>query len=236
MAFMIAIVFLLLAPYILVGALVLFPIVYAIALVVSARRDNRNTDRTHTAPLTGVIFWERLSRWKPGPYIFLGCFVVLSVIALEPPRWLTDPLGMKFRFAVDVGDALNAPLGPPADDLQVRGQQLQVALQKAYLAMRDSRSYQTNVTDVVVTYIPPGLSFDDAETILRAAGFRVYRPALNQAADVNRSPEWYGVMGSMPFAGAFLVGVTAYVMLLPKAPGDYSSVERLDASFMTAMP
>jgi hypothetical protein len=66
-----------------------------------------------------------------------------------------------------------------SNDHDKRGKELRHAIDDAYTALSRSNSIKSLgngsnlITDVVLTYVPIGTSFDDAEAILRAAGFKV---------------------------------------------------------------
>ena len=52
----------------------------------------------------------------------------------------------------------------------------------------------TDVTAIVAPYIPTGTSFDDAEKLLRDAGFEIKpHPPTIQPPD-RKSVDWYGVL------------------------------------------
>lgn len=64
------------------------------------------------------------------------------------------------------------------NDLEARGKQLRSAIDERYkqLASGEMKSsgYPNNdITDVVTQYVPVGISFDEAEIILRSAGFKI---------------------------------------------------------------
>ena len=79
-----------------------------------------------------------------------------------------------------------ASLASPRQDLDVLGKKFRVEIDKAYQKVPKSGSTQEidkagDITWLAVRYIPLGSSFDDAEVILRAAGFAVgARPGPNQ--------------------------------------------------------
>src|SRR5258708_31979110 len=80
-----------------------------------------------------------------------------------------------------------------------RGKQLRLEIEERYKKLTDDRALKSSrpsdITDVVVKYIPVGTSFDDAENILRAAGFRVdSRPSANPTG--NR-PGKHDVVGAI---------------------------------------
>jgi hypothetical protein len=65
------------------------------------------------------------------------------------------------------------------DELQHRGKDLRHAIDETYRKLNESNTLKTmgngrnEITDVITKYIPIGENFDDAEVILKAAGFNV---------------------------------------------------------------
>jgi hypothetical protein len=126
-------------------------------------------------------------------------------------------------------------------ELAARGKQLRAAIQQKYqelISTKRLNGNETNITEAVMPYIPIRISFRDAETILRAGGFTLRYPDLNRATDPNRNKDWwYAVMAEISqFAQGLLFRVDAYVLLLPKSPGDYTAVEKVSASFLATSP
>jgi hypothetical protein len=143
--------------------------------------------------------------------------------------------------AFAVADAQEESLNMPSEDTEKRGQELKTALQQAYHQLRSSGKplgLNTDVTSYVLPYLPPGISFKDAEQILADAGFAVgSRPNPSQANNPNRASDWYAVLARIsPFVEDTPNKVSVYVTLLPKSPGDYSIVEKLTASFFVSGP
>jgi hypothetical protein len=75
------------------------------------------------------------------------------------------------------------------------------------------------------------MSLGEAEAVLRAAGFRIEPyPDVNKVLDPNRGPDWYGVLAVFKLFKKLTLGHSdIYVLLLPKQPGDYRSVEKAKA-------
>jgi hypothetical protein len=127
------------------------------------------------------------------------------------------------------------------DQIEKRGKELRAALQQTYeelVASRKMSGLETDITQYVKPYIYAGMMFDEAESILKAAGFHIDpRPAADRANDPNSPKDWYAVLASIsPFVQRFMGKVSADVMLLPRSPGDYSVVDSVRASFFVSMP
>jgi hypothetical protein len=130
-------------------------------------------------------------------------------------------------------------------DLDRKAHEFHAFLDRLYRSLKDQHKLQsgfdgTDITADVAPFFPEGMPFDQAEDMLRRAGFSVGRhPDLAPPPEVkvNRSKDWYGVVAAIsPFASGFLTRVNLYVTLMPKAPGDYSSVERVRATIFLSMP
>lgn len=146
-------------------------------------------------------------------------------------------LGMAFLLVPAYGEDIQKEKSAVAtESLEQRGKQLRIELEQAYKKMVDAGTLSTDprvsndVTDVVIRYIPVGMSFDDAESILRSAGFRVdSRPSANQP---RTGRDRHDVVGAIaPFDQKFLGGADLYVHLSPASPGDYSKVNKVSAGF-----
>jgi len=83
-----------------------------------------------------------------------------------------------------VADQANANAGPviehgSEDALHQRAERLRGAIDDVFLQLRASKSLKesihdgNDVTAIVVTYIPVGMSFDDAEAIVKATGWKI---------------------------------------------------------------
>jgi hypothetical protein len=128
-----------------------------------------------------------------------------------------------------------------AADLHERGQALLASLQETYKRLQDDRRLSgssTDITESVLRFIPAGISFADAEAILRDAGFSIEYPEQYLKIDPrNRPRDWYAVLGVKdPFVQLWVGKVSVYVTLLPKSPGDYSAVEKVSASLWVSLP
>jgi hypothetical protein len=141
-----------------------------------------------------------------------------------------------FPAAGNAGDLAAAQAH--AADLRQRGRQLRAEIERVYAEKEAAHSlkpkFQRNpVTDTVVKYIPPGISFADAERILRAAGCTV-DPHPNTGHATLEYDD--AVVGRLEFQRSYLFDLVKFfsgftVSLMPKAVGDYSTVEMVEADF-----
>jgi hypothetical protein len=119
----------------------------------------------------------------------------------------------------------------PAHDLEQRGKALRAELDRSYQKLVRSHEIAqgTDLTEVVLRYIPIGTSFDEAESVLHGAGFVVRpRPNLN-VPEVNRARDWYAVIAKLALASNLVAVVDLYISLLPRSPGDYSDISKVSA-------
>jgi hypothetical protein len=130
-----------------------------------------------------------------------------------------------------------------ADDLKERAQKLRAALERRYQELRAAHQlsgglHGTDVSNDVRPYIAAGMSFDDAESILRDAGFVVgKRPGSEPPPGLNRAADWYAVVAKIgPFSAAFGTKIDLYVSLLPTSPADYAKVQKVSAVFFVSNP
>jgi hypothetical protein len=125
---------------------------------------------------------------------------------------------------------------PTSDDIKARGRTLRAKLNEVYNSGAHSNPF--DVTDIVVPYIPIGTSFQDAEALLRAAGFTVgAHPNLSESLNINRSFNWYAVLAKIQsFHSGGFMRTDLYVTLEPDVPGHYTTVSRLSAEFWTSWP
>jgi hypothetical protein len=120
-------------------------------------------------------------------------------------------------------------------DIEERGKKLHEQLSRVYDELGKAQKLSGGGTDIsgaLPPYIVPGMSFREAEAVLRAAGFEIEPyPDVSKVSDPNRGPDWYGVLAIInPFKKLFLGHSDLYVTLLPKRPGDYSTVEKVNAT------
>jgi hypothetical protein len=118
-------------------------------------------------------------------------------------------------------------------DLDERGKQLRQDIEQLYSRLQSSNTLgvgvanANDVSDLIAKYIPEGMSFDDAEQILRSAGLRVCdRPDIDVSSQRNDKDD---VVATMLLPGRPWSRVDLFINLRPKAPGDYSTVKEVVA-------
>jgi hypothetical protein len=132
--------------------------------------------------------------------------------------------------------------GLPTDEIERRGRELRKAFDKRYDSLprplKLDRFGGVDASDVIQNYIRPGMAFDDAEAILRSAGFSVRaRPNEIEAANINRPRDWFAVNANISFFRKSLFRrVDLSATLLPRSPGDYSVVTKSSAVFFFSFP
>jgi hypothetical protein len=114
-----------------------------------------------------------------------------------------------------------------------RGKQLQRDIQELYSTLQRSNSLRASplvndVSDLIAGYIPEGTSFDDAERMLRSAGFTVYpRPGPDVPGE---RKDKFDVFAHVLLPGPWMSSNELAVSLRPKSPGDYSTVRKIWAA------
>lgn len=134
---------------------------------------------------------------------------------------------------------MNSPV-----DLVQRGKQLREDIQALYATMkRDkalrARPHINDVADFMRAYIPEGVSFDDAECILRSAGFNVLeRPDINAPHDSRWETrnDRYDVIATLLLPGEFMSRAELMLGMRPKSPGDYTAVSEVRAAIIVTHP
>jgi hypothetical protein len=116
-----------------------------------------------------------------------------------------------------------------SNELEQRGKQLRKAIDEAYKKLEDThviKGYGSNsIYDVVVHYIPIGTSFDDAEAILRAAGFKVGPRKQNSL-----SHDLYEVAAVIEYYVPTSFGRTDIdISLIPESPNNWKTVKDITA-------
>lgn len=127
-----------------------------------------------------------------------------------------------------------------SNELEQRGKQLRKAIDEKYKRLADAKALKimghgrNNITDDVIKYIPIGTSFDDAEAILRAAGFEVGKRDMNPIIH-----DYYGVYSVIrhyKLLTPLFAGTSVGVLLQPKNKDDWSTVQSLEADFKIVYP
>ncbi len=121
------------------------------------------------------------------------------------------------------------------NELVQSGKELRNEIDSVYQTLKAEKKLSgrgTDISDRVRKYIPPGTSFDDAEEILRSAGFDVSsRPSSNTT---DNRPDRYSVVGFLKLDGWLGFKIQAIASLTPKGPGDYSEVIELSAGIFVS--
>lgn len=121
-----------------------------------------------------------------------------------------------------------------AKDLEERGTKPRAELETIFERLLNSGKLnrQIDITSSIAPYISGGMTFEESESILRAAGFTVYpHPDARKAQDPNRARDWYSVYAEIPnFSRRIFGSVTVAVSLLPESPGDYSKIKNVSAT------
>ena len=118
-----------------------------------------------------------------------------------------------------------------SEELEIRGKQLRKAIDETYERLADAKALKSMgngrniITYVVLKYIPIGTSFDDAEAILRAAGFEVGKRTMNHANQYEVFSEINHYKLTLPFGNT-----SVYVVLFPRNKDDWSTVQNLKAA------
>jgi hypothetical protein len=127
-------------------------------------------------------------------------------------------------------------------DLDGRGDQLRLDIQELYSSMKRNKTLRASINDIsdfIKGYTPEGMSFDDAEHILRRAGLDVLeRPDINTPDDPlwpNRSDK-YDVIATLLLPSEFMSRAELMLGLRPKSPGDYSTVKEVRAAIILSYP
>lgn len=116
---------------------------------------------------------------------------------------------------------------------EVRGRQLRAEIDATYKKLVKDRQLKPQgrgrnfITDVVMKYIPVGMSFEHAETILRAAGFTILPRTPNpHLPEAEKYDERAVIERYVPTT---LGKTTVTVSLRPRGFDDYSTVQAVSA-------
>jgi len=155
----------------------------------------------------------------------LGTFVFLC--------WLQERRANRFlRQRLWWGERRSS-VNDTVDDVQ--GKQLALDIQELYadLIQTDSSAPVRGINDLsefFARYIPEGSTFDDAERILRNAGFDVHpRPS---AEGVGERIDRFDVFASIFLPGPVSSRIELIVYMRPKSPGDYRTIDKFGAALV----
>lgn len=121
--------------------------------------------------------------------------------------------------------------------VEERAKRMRAAIEQRLATLEKTNSikifpFVNHTEDLVREYIPEGTSFEDAEAILRAAGFAV-SPRPSHDVPGTRMDR-YDVFGSVLLRQQMIEKVECLISMSPKAPGDYSVVDQI-SSVITAI-
>ena len=159
--------------------------------------------------------------------------VKTTVTSAAVPGWKMIVREGANPFIIRMGEQKDADKMSP-DDLKQRGIKLRAELEEVFdkLWRSGKLDRQIDVTSSMAPYISAGMTFEESESILRAAGFTVDpHPGAREAQDPNRARDWYVVYAEIRnFSRHVLGSVTVAVTLHPESPGDYSNVKEVSAT------
>jgi hypothetical protein len=127
-----------------------------------------------------------------------------------------------------------------AVQLATRGTQLRQEIDTVYRELDKAGQIKNNgmgrnfITHVVIKYVPVGISFEDAEAILKSAGFTIRPRIPNRMLPKDMQHDKTAIIdpyGYVPFAKQ-----TVSVALRPKAPDDYSVVTDVSSEITRTSP
>ena len=105
------------------------------------------------------------------------------------------------------------------EEVKDHGIKLRAEFDKAFNALLDNEKagHATEFTAIVLPYISAGMALEDAENVLKEAGFtEPQHSGVREEQDRNRGTDWYAVVAEIPkFSGRVFGNVEAYVMFLP---------------------
>jgi len=164
-------------------------------------------------------------------------FSVLTAVVLAAGVFMVSDLS--FADAVqatktNIADKGNSSMTKA--ELERRGKELRAAIDQKYKELIDTKTFVNDptkgndITVVVLKYIPIGMSFDNGETILRAAGMNV-----GQHPDINlpdNGPATYAVWASALLLQELGCQTSSSVFLYPSIPGKYDKIKKVDAGIL----
>ena len=119
-------------------------------------------------------------------------------------------------------------------ELQTRGKQLRRAIDERYKKLDAAGSIKHNgkgrndISDIVTNYIPIGISFDEAEIILRSAGFKVGPRGKHPIIT-----SMFLVFANIARYRPTLFGKTSVIVILePESSNDWRQVKKIEAGIV----
>ncbi|WP_156545996.1 hypothetical protein [Cupriavidus sp. D384] len=122
--------------------------------------------------------------------------------------------------------------------LEQRGKLLRTEIDKTYQELDRTHSLrrENDISSVVLRYIPIGMSFDDAETVLHYAGFTLGpRPNANPTGNLPGKSAVRAVIGH--YTQKFPSKTDVSVLIFPEEPGNYKKgISKINASIIITYP
>jgi len=148
--------------------------------------------------------------------LVLMAAAVIGLVSVEMASLRAEVLAQAGSApALELGE-LQEPKRLPPEEIRVRGIKLRAALDKVFNGLLDSAKagHASDFTPVFQPYIPAGMAVEDAEDILRAAGFtEPPRPSASEEPDRTRERDKYVVVAEIPqFSRRVFGNVEAYMM------------------------
>jgi len=195
----------------------------------------------------------RANQWSLTPLIVDLCFsvrIIAGAIALIgymmlPAQAASSDLPV-LSGENNMSDTPKSKNQPDQKATEQRGKQLREAIEQEYQRLDDAKALTPrsggNISELVLKFIPVGTSFDDAEQILRSAGFTVGprgSPKEMAKSPVRvPNPKYQLTAEIIALHGSLFTfrTVSVAVYLTPKDPDNYDKVNEVGGSIYTAYP
>lgn len=154
---------------------------------------------------------DRIGRFHSGMVLIAAAIAFFGLISPNLSAEVLAEAGT--GVTIELGKAKR--LSP--EEVLDRGIKFRAELDKAFNALRDSEKagHANEFTAIALPYISAGMALEDAEGVLKAAGFAEPARARDEH-DRDRRTDWYAVVAEIPqFAGRVFGPVDVFVMLLP---------------------
>jgi hypothetical protein len=152
--------------------------------------------------------------------LLLVAAAAIGLFGVETARLCAEVLAQAGRApALDLGE-LQEPKRLAFEEIKVRGIKLRADLDKVFNGLLDSGKVGQagDFTPVFQPYIPAGMAVEDAEDILRAAGFtEPPRPGAGEEQDRTRRDRYVVVAEIPQFSRRVFGNVEAFIMPLPES-------------------